>query len=406
MRFRTTAIAIAVAAALPSVAGAVDFSYSAFSSAGYVQTDEDLAQYGYVGMPEGVDSEGSYEYDSKFGLQVTAKLNEMFSATAQGVAYTDLTSNWEPRLDWAYLQFKPVQSLSAKVGYMRAPTFMFSDSVFIGYANTWVRPPIEVYNLAPAYQLRGIQLSWRQQIGPVNFSLQPYFGDSELKMGATEQPFKMKNWMGVAAGIQYKAVTLRGGFGSLEMDTISDRLPPLVDGLRAVPAALCGICAIEADRVDMKGDKFTLGEVGVEYDDGGNVFLAEYASRQSEQSYTLPDMHSAYATVGHRFGGLMPYATYAIARREGVTSSNVPAVGPLAPLAVGLGDLLANNNSQDSWSVGIRYEVPGFSVIDGAQLKLQYDSIEAKEGNGMFLNVQPGFDGTANMYSISLDFIF
>ena len=41
-------------------------------------------------------------------------------------------------------------SLSTRVGYLRAPTFMYSDSIFVGYANSWLRAPMEVYNLSPA----------------------------------------------------------------------------------------------------------------------------------------------------------------------------------------------------------------------------------------------------------------
>ena len=151
MRLRSSLVALAVAGAMPSVASAVEFSYNGFSTAAYAQTDTDDAAVGYVGQPEGIDSDGSFAIDSKLGLQVTAKFNEFVSATVQGVAYADLTADWEPHLDWAYVRVQPLSNLSVRAGYLRTPTFMFSDSVFIGYANTWVRPPIEVYNLSPAY---------------------------------------------------------------------------------------------------------------------------------------------------------------------------------------------------------------------------------------------------------------
>ena len=154
MRIRSSALAVAVCAALSAPAYAVDFSYSGFSTAAYAQTDTDEAQVGYIGQPEGIDSEGSWAIDSKLGLQVTAKFNDVISATVQGVGYADLTADWEPHLDWAYVRVQALQNVSARVGYMRAPTFMYSDSVFVGYANSWVRPPLEVYNLSPAYQLR------------------------------------------------------------------------------------------------------------------------------------------------------------------------------------------------------------------------------------------------------------
>src|SRR5262252_8932165 len=120
MRSKVSAFALIVMA-LPSLASAVDFSYSGFSTVAYAKTDEDLAQVGYPGQPDGIDSDGSFKADSKLGLQVSVNFNDMFSATVQGVAYADLTSKWEPRLDWAYVRFKPLPSLSARAGYMRAP---------------------------------------------------------------------------------------------------------------------------------------------------------------------------------------------------------------------------------------------------------------------------------------------
>jgi hypothetical protein len=62
---------------------------------------------GYTGQPNGIDSDGSLEIDSKLGVQVTARFNDIVSATVQGVAYADLTGDWEPRLDWAYLRLEP-----------------------------------------------------------------------------------------------------------------------------------------------------------------------------------------------------------------------------------------------------------------------------------------------------------
>src|SRR3954470_7689265 len=110
MRFRISTIALAVAATLPSLASAVDFSYSGFSTAAYAQTDTDEAQVGYSGQPNGIDSDGSFGIDSKLGVQVTAKFNEMVSATVQGVAYADLTGDWEPHLDWAYVRVAPLSN--------------------------------------------------------------------------------------------------------------------------------------------------------------------------------------------------------------------------------------------------------------------------------------------------------
>lgn len=407
MRPRFSVIALAVAAALPSLASAVDFSYSGFSTAAYAQSDTDLAQVGYIGQPDGIDSDGTFTTDSKLGLQMTAKFNQQFSATVQGVAYADLTGDWEPHLDWAYVRYQPLSRLSARVGYLRAPTFMYSDSVFIGYSNSWVRPPLEVYGLSPAYQLRGVDLTWRDNIAGVTVSVQPYYGDSELDAGKPAMNIEVSEWAGLAVSAEFGSFMARVGYASLELASTTDALVDPIALLRASAALGCVGCASDADALDLEGTRIRNTNVGVQFDDGANLVMTEYARRESG-SFVTTDMQSAYLTYGRRFGSFMPYGTYAIARRlDDNMSSAIPSSSPFSGLgAVANATLATGNDDQDSYTLGVRYEVPGFSVLKGAIVKLQYDHIEAKEGVGMFINVQPGFDGDTDMVSASFDFIF
>jgi hypothetical protein len=407
MRIRSTALAAAICAALSAPAHAVDFSYSGFSTAAYAATNTDEAQVGYIGQPEGIDSDGSWAIDSKLGVQVTARFNDFISATVQGVGYADLTADWEPHLDWAYVRLQPTSNVSARVGYMRAPTFMYSDSVFIGYANTWVRPPLEVYNLAPAYQLQGVDFTWRGSIGAVSVTVNPYAGDSELDVGAAETKLEVDRWTGLAASAEYKSLTARVAYSEMKLGTTTPQLETLISMLRTIPAAVCGACASEADNADLAQTNLKIFDLGAQYDDGTNVVIAEYAQRRSG-NYVVIDMHSAYATYGRRFGGFMPYATLAMARRDADDSSNkIPAVGGLAPLAAGINSTIRSaNDDQDSYSVGVRYEVPSFAMVKSALIKVQYDYIDAKDGRGMLNAVQSSFGGTLDMFSVSFDFIF
>lgn len=402
MRFRISSIALAVAAALPSLASAVDFSYSGFSTAAYAETDTDDAQVGYSGQPEGIDSSGSFKIDSKLGLQVTARFNEVVSATVQGVAYADLTSDWEPHVDWAYLRVQPVSSLSLRAGYLRIPTFMYSDSVFVGYANVWVRPPMEVYNMSAAYQVRGVDATWRGTVGALNVSVNPYYGDSEIDL--ENDKLDVPSWGGIAATAEYQSFMARVGYSRVELGSTTKALVPLIDALAAVPSAFCGPCSTEAGNLDMDGLIIKNFDVGVQYDDGVNFVASEYAISDSGDNYLVPAKMGAYLTYGRRFGDLMPYATYAISRRD---HDIEPSAIAIPALAAGVDAAKANGyQDQDSYSVGVRYEVPSFSVLKGALVKLQFDHIDAKDGHGMLNHVTPDFDGSLNMISASFDFIF
>jgi hypothetical protein len=395
-------IALAFAAAVPSLASAVDFSYSGFGTAAYAQSDTDDARVGYTAQPGGIDSHGSFDIDSKLGLQVTARFNDMVSATVQGVAYADLTGDWEPRLDWAYLRLAPLSGLSVRAGYLRAPIFMYSDSVFVGYANVWVRPPMETYNMSPVYQIRGVDVTWRGMIGSVAVSVNPYFGDSEvdLEMETLDVP----EWYGLAATAEFGSVMFRVGYADAEIGTTNKRLAPLIESLRQVPATMCPTCAIEADRTDLKDKRVKIWNVGAQYDDGKNFVAAEYAHMDSQESYVLPNKMGAYATYGRRFSNLMPYLAYAVSDRYTPTN---PSAVPIPQLRDGV-DYAINYgyDDQTTYSVGARYELPSFAFVKGAIVKLQYDRIHADHGRGMLNDVVAGFDGDVDMISASFDFIF
>lgn len=405
MSSRFSIIALAVAAALPTVASAVDFSYSGFSTAAYAQSDTNDADVGLVSQPDSIDKGGSFEADSKLGVQVTAKFNDLVSATVQGVAYADLTGDWEPRLDWAYVRVQPVQSLSFRGGYLRAPTFMYSDSVFIGYANTWVRAPLEVYNLSPVYQILGVDATWRTQLGAVTVTVNPYFGESEVEVPSST--IDGKDWAGLATTATWGSFQARFGYSQLTLETSSNSTAALTDPLRAIPSSICGACASEADRLSIDGTDIENLDVGVQYDDGANFLATEYARLRADGNYLIPDRSAAYITYGRRFGNLMPYATLAGLRRDQDMHSNaIPATGPLAALNAGVNAAIqAGATDQDSYSLGVRYEIPSFSIVKGALVKLQFDHIDA-DGKGGLNNVQPGFDGKVNVVSASFDFIF
>jgi hypothetical protein len=279
---------------------------------------------------------------------------------------------------------------------------MYSDSVFIGYANVWVRPPLEVYNLSPVYQMRGVDATWRGTVGPLNVTFNPYFGDSKVDLPG--ESLDVPKWAGFAASAEHGSFMVRIGYSQVELGSTVKSLEPLVDGLKAVPAAFCATCASEADKLDLDGAELENFDIGVQYDDGANFVASEYAISGSSDSYVVGKKKGAYATYGRRFANVMPYATYAIVRRdydEESTSVQIPGLTQAVNMVIAQG-----YNDQNSYGVGVRYEVPSFSVLKGAIVKLQYDHVSAEKGAGMFNNATPDFDGSANMISASFDFIF
>jgi hypothetical protein len=51
---------------------------------------------------------------------------------------------------------------------------MNSDFREVGYANTWVRPPIEVYGQEPLDSVDGMDVLYRTVLGPVDLAAQAF----------------------------------------------------------------------------------------------------------------------------------------------------------------------------------------------------------------------------------------
>ena len=187
MRRSVAAAAALISVCAPMVASAVDFSVNGFSTAGYTTIDNDNAEYAYSTFSEGVTSDGSFEYDSMVGLQGTAKFGDEWSVVAQVLMRKQTDGKFGPNVDWAYLKWEPTNDLMVRGGLTRVPTFYYSDSVFLGYATPWVRPPIEVYGLSPVYLLEGMDAVWHTDVGPVSVDVQAFYGQSDLEIYATSK---------------------------------------------------------------------------------------------------------------------------------------------------------------------------------------------------------------------------
>ena len=405
MRFRSSLLAAAVCAALPTVSSAVDFSYNGFSTAGYSEIDEDGVLYRSATNKEAIDSSGSLKYDSILGLQGTVRFDDSWSVTAQGVVKTQPDGDFGPSLDWAYVKWQPMSNLAIRGGLTRPPTFMFSDSVYLGYANTWARPPLEVYGISPVYQMTGVDAVWSVNAGAVKVTVQPYAGIGELTLpmaAGGDASIDVKDWYGLAVTGEIGSFTGRIGYHTKTYDGEMRSTQGLVNTIRAA-----GYRDVAA-KVGFDGNKSPILNIGAQFDNGRTFVISEYAQRSSER-VVVSELSGAYLTAGHRFGNFAPYATFATLKVDSPRTTNlIPRTSIVgAALDTQLDGIVAATSDQDSYAVGVRYELPSFAFLKGAVLKGQFDHINPKDGGKGFLSAAPaGFSDSVNMYTITADFLF
>ena len=152
LKMVSAAVALALGAAASNAADFDDMvSVRGFGTFGVMHSTEDQADVlGSVFQPDGAGYTRDWDMrsDTKLAGQVDVRFTEKLSFTVQALSQYQHDSTFAPQIEWANLKYAFNSDLSVRVGRIALPTFMISDSRMIGYANTFVRPPEEVYQVS------------------------------------------------------------------------------------------------------------------------------------------------------------------------------------------------------------------------------------------------------------------
>ncbi len=364
---------LALVGATPAATAATQIgdylSFSGFGTLGAVQTNSDEGKFGkdrqYVG---GAQKSANFDVDSNLGLQLTGTATTWLSATVQALASKRDKGYVEPDVEWAFVTVKPVDGLSLRGGRMAAPVFAVSDSRNIGYANTWLRAPNEVYALNVFRRMEGADVTYRADLGPVAISATAYGGKTAFKAlgGADADGENLKglnlqfetDWANIRAG-QMKTKVVIPAFGET-------------------------------------GDQYTFTGYGIAVDRGNVVAQAEFVTRRSAKRGISVDADSWYVMGGYRIGKVLPYVI------RSVTTPKYPE----APVLV--------SASQQTTALGVRWD-----AFSSAAIKFQADRIDTKNTRGISFytdSTPPPFPGAppgakpiakpVTAVSLAVDFTF
>ena len=394
-RHRLLPLLLALAAGGASAADNM-FSLSGFGTLGLVRTSTDDAQFALFGQTRGADKDPTAEVDSKLGVQVGAKFNDTFSGTVQVLTKSNGKGNFMPAVEWAFVKAQVTPGLSLRGGRMGAPFFAVSDFRDVGYANTALRPPKDVYDQVPVSHFDGADASYQLATSVGTLTGQVFGGQ------ATDhsQRFKVdvKRLVGFNATLETDAgLTLRLGYAEGKLTVGNDALNGLVATLRATPFAAVG------NQLDPNDSKASFSGVGLTWDQGQWVASAEYTQRRIKTF--LADTDGWYVLVGHRFGPLTPYVTVSEARTvDSNVNNTIPAATPqLAALKAAVdGVVEGQRHTQKSFAIGARWD-----FARNLALKAQWENVRP-EGRGYFFATTAnwGTGKTVNVLSVALDTVF
>jgi hypothetical protein len=427
---RMTAAAAVAMALHGSAAMAADskladiFSVRGYGTFGLTHSDEDQADFIAKNVqPQGAGFTNSWspDVDSKLALQVNAQFTSKLSAVVQLISESAYNSTWDgdpnaryhPSLEWANIKYQFNDQWSVRIGRSVLPINMISEYRNVGYANTFVRPPVETYGAVPFTNIDGGDISFKKPIsGGIN-TLTVSAGAQSLRAGIVLQSpmYVMTDTfengdLTVRVAYMHSPFDSPTGFGTL--------FTSFIDAANALPGGTGTAAAAQGqdlyDRYDYQHTlKINHYDLGAIYDPGKWFVMGELY--RFENNGFVGNASTGFVTVGFRQAKFTPYATFSKAKSSHHHETPIDVTGLPVPLAIqgsiisGLVQSFASaNTSQETLSAGVRWD-----VYKNTDIKVQYDHISLDDGsNGRFANLQPGFQpgGSANILSLTFDFVF
>ena len=389
-----TTIASPVRSAEPS-----DFEFSGFATIGAVKSDRKDVWFTRYGVNFPGDTDPDFSPDSLLGVQGSMRLTPSSDITLQAVVREDGKEDFGPHLTLAFFRQNLAPGLSMRIGRLRVPFFMLSDSLYVNYANSWVRPPVEVYSLNPFNDLDGIDIIYHTRLGELDLEIHPYYGSSGIPF--PEGNARLKETWGVNFVLTRGDFSLHLGHadGRFTLERNDGNFVALTNGLRSV-----GLGSVVAD-MSGKDGRTSFDSVGVQWDDGRWQVTSEYARRWTNRYVTTS--HAWYVSVGRRIGAFTPYLTVARQRLEKpIATASIPAFAPTLAFAWDL-FLTSRNNAQRSITLGTRWDVSPTVALNAEAMHARPDS----NSWGSYFprtDVRTAIVGgrPTNTFSLSLDLTF
>jgi hypothetical protein len=396
---------LAAMATMQAQAGALDdgnLSISGFGTVGVAQSNSDNAQFVRYNQSEGVADSPRIGLDTNLGLQATYKMNDWLSGTVQVLTRRGPQGNFGTEVTWGFLKAKINDEVSVRVGRVVVPTFLISDYQNVGYANTMMRPPIELYAQNPIENSDGADINFQRAFGDLNFTAQAFVGVSRGKLFVSSGSGSVATYRAPAAGIsvsgEYGPFVVRAAHAraDMEIDDIAS-LNTLSSTLTAV-----GFGKLASDLNFKDGKKIAFTSVGMTMDWNNIVLQTEYAQRRAKEPVYLADTNSWYAMAGYRVGKFVPYYAHSTVKGAG-SSVSVPAAFAAAPAALrGAVSSLTGAQEQTTDLVGVRWD-----FAKSLALKVQVDRVKPEAKSGYLIHAPAaGTTKAINVVAVGVDFVF
>jgi len=326
--------------------------FSGFGTLGYAAVDHSEAEYRTGGARDGADASGSFELDTRIGVQADAALGHALSATVQLQARERSDGDVGVEAEWAFLRWRPDDRVAIRAGRMSLPAFAISDYRSVGYANVPIRSPDGLYSIIPLERLDAADVSLEAQTGDTLWGLQVVAGRSSGNFDGTD--FDARDFLAVIVDAEHGSARLRLAHSRTDLTLTFEGIEAVRQGLGVAATFDPGLVPARDD-FDRDRVRTIFEAIGGSYDPGHWFVDGEYVRRRIDGFAANVDGWAVSA--GWRLGAFTPYAL-ASAYRDVDPDRRVqlPPLEQLAPLQ-GLLDGAYTKQDQRSFGVSLRWDV-------------------------------------------------
>ena len=346
MNKRVTAALVCLAVSPLAMAGDGNYRLGGFATFGVNKASNDSGYF------EGQDSDPDYKSDSLAGIQLDFTVNERATTSIQLLGRAD--EDWDPEVEWAYLNYHLTDQTSLRVGKQRLPLFYYSEYMDARYALPWVRPNQEVYQVIPTANYDGGEVLFETGLGDYQVVSQLYVGESDFDGLIDNGTSKLSSMVGATTTLEEENFSYRLSFLSadLELNRRADELLPA--------SALTS--------------KARFYGAGVHYDNGRWLVVSELV--HTELDSVIDSITAGYLTLGYHSEQFMPYVT--LSRLDAESKSEDPLQNRLMSI------------ERSNLSAGLRWSLSEHVSIKG-EISRVFDFGETS--GALANNQQPVFEG-------------
>ena len=254
-----------------------------------------------------------FESDSVLGLQMTARITDKAKVVTQLVA--NGWDEWNAEISWAYLAYELDENWEVRVGRMRLPFYLYSESLDVGYSYPWVRPPLSHYN-TEQNDYAGLDATYRFSAGDANYRVSAFYGGYGFDQADFDANAKVEinDVYGMNVTSYWNDWSFRLAYTHLETTAFFEQqtfTPPVT--VIPLDMIIPGATLTTGDAALFEGElseSIDFYSYAVTYDNGDWLAILELSTQDVDKAQYIGDDVLGVFTLGHRWGKWMPYGGY------------------------------------------------------------------------------------------------